>query len=59
MASDLPVPAQTVAADRAAEFRALRNAVRSALSTTRDGKPVPPSARRALNDIVAACPRSV
>ncbi len=59
VASDLPVPAQTVDAGRIAEFRALRDAVRTALRSAGDGKPVPPGARRTLNDAAAACPRSV
>ncbi len=59
MASDLPVPAPAVDAERAGEFRALRDAVRSALRAACDGTPVPPLARRALNDAAAACPRSV
>lgn len=59
VASDLPVPAQTVDAERAAEFRALRDAVRTALRAALDGEPVAAGARRALNDAAAACPRSV
>jgi len=59
VASDLPVPVQTVDAERVAEFRALRDAVRAALRAALDGKPVAPGARRALNDAVAASPRSV
>ena len=59
VASDLPVPAQAADAERAGEFQALRDAVRSALRAAHDGKPVPPRARRALNDATAACPRSV
>ena len=58
VASDLPVPAPSVDADRSAAFRALRDAVRSALHAALDGKPVPPRARRTLNDTAAACPRS-
>ena len=59
MASDLPVAAQTVDAERAAEFRALRDAVRTVLRAALGGQPVPARARRALNDASAACPRSV
>jgi len=59
MASDLPVPAPAVDAERSADFRALRDAVRTALRAALDGKPLPPRARRALNDASAACPRSL
>jgi predicted RNA-binding Zn ribbon-like protein len=58
VASDLPVTAQAVDAARLADFRALRDAVRAALRATLDARPVPASARRALNDAAAACPRS-
>ncbi|MDP1848787.1 MAG: ABATE domain-containing protein [Solirubrobacteraceae bacterium] len=58
VASDLPVPAPSIDADRSAAFRALRDAVRSALHAALDDKPVPPRARRTLNDTAAACPRS-
>lgn len=59
VASDLPAPAQAVDAQRDAEFRALRDAVRAALRATIDAKPVALRARRALNDAAAACPRSL
>jgi predicted RNA-binding Zn ribbon-like protein len=59
VAGDLPVAAQAVDAERGAEFRALRDAVRSGLRATLDGTPVPPRARRALNDASSACPRSL
>jgi predicted RNA-binding Zn ribbon-like protein len=58
VASDLPVTAQAVDAERVGDFRALRDAVRGALRAALDAKPVPANARRALNDAAAACPRS-
>jgi predicted RNA-binding Zn ribbon-like protein len=59
LASELPVPAHAVDADRVAEFRALRDAVRSALAAVLDRNAGPPRTRRALNRAAAACPRSV
>lgn len=59
VAGDLPVAPQSVDVERIAEFRMLRDVVRAVLRATRDGRPVPSGARRALNDVSAACPRSV
>lgn len=59
VASDLPVPAQSIDEQRSSAFRELRDAVRGALQSVLDGKPVPARARRVLNDTAAGCPRSV
>ena len=59
VAGDLPVAAQTVDASGLAAFHALRAAVREAIAAAIGARPVPPRARRVLNDTAAACPRSV
>ena len=59
VAGGLPDGAVDADAGRLGEFHALRTAVRAALHARRAGTPIPPRARRALNDASASGPRSL